>query len=109
MNFRSQALSNNHLLSDDAKVDKTIKEVTLGDQILMRGYLAEYSHSNNSFKRGTSITRDDTGAYACETVFVADFKILKKSNQIWRKIYNWTKYIAIVALFLSFGLWLKTP
>ena len=70
--FRSEALSNNHLLSDDNEIGKQIMKVERGDQIFMRGYLAEYSHSNNSFKRGTSITRADSGAYACETVFVVD-------------------------------------
>ena len=72
----------------------------IGDQIYLKGYLSQYSHSNNSFNRGTSITRTDTGNGACETIYIEEYEILKKANPLWRNLYNLSKYCFFLSVFL---------
>jgi len=81
--FKANCLSNNHLLASEKSIQKQIMAVERGDQVYLKGYLASYERGKE-FKRGTSITREDVGNGACETIFVTDFKILKKNAQIWR-------------------------
>jgi hypothetical protein len=79
------ASSNNHLLADNPLLAKKIRAARIGDQVHFRGYLAEYSHNHGfAFKRGTSTSRNDTGAGACETVYVQDFEILSQHGRFWR-------------------------
>ncbi|MBI4846477.1 MAG: hypothetical protein HY810_08450 [Candidatus Omnitrophica bacterium] len=98
--FKKNCLSNNHLLIHDEEVGKKIISADIGDQIFFKGYLVEYSHSEGEFKRGTSLTRDDTGAWSCETVYVNDFKILKKANTYWRRGHVISKYLIVLCLIL---------
>lgn len=80
--FNPTQLANNHLLSDDPYLRKRIAALRVGDQIRLEGYLAEYSN-DSGFRRGTSVTRTDTGNGACETVYVTDFQVLAHSPSIW--------------------------
>src|SRR5262245_21386929 len=60
--FSMRAPSNNHLLADRPSIVARLRDVQIGDQIRIRGVLAEYAHNQGfAFKRGTSLTRDDTG------------------------------------------------
>jgi hypothetical protein len=86
--FDEACLSNNHLLSEKKHVTKAIMNAEKGDQVYLRGYLASYSHSMGQFFRSTSTTRSDTGDGACETIYVDDFQILKKSNRLWRLLFT---------------------
>lgn len=81
--FSMRQLSNNHLLSDDDYVRDRVKEIRIGDQIRVRGYLAGYASAGVG-KRGTSTTRTDTGDGACETIFVEHFDLLRKATSNWR-------------------------
>lgn len=96
--FTMRQLSNNHLLANDADLNKTIMTAEPGDQISFKGMLASYSHSNGQFQRGTSITRDDNGNGACETVFLKEFKIIKKANEGWRLTYTLAKAATALSL-----------
>lgn len=91
--FKFDQFSNNHLLSDNSEINKKILSAEKGDQIRMKGYLAEYSIKNGDFKRGTSITRNDSGNGACETVFLTNFEIMKTANPFWRSAYSLSIYI----------------
>ncbi len=76
--FDMTALSNNHLLTDDPTIARTLKSMRVGDQVHFRGYLAQYSHEHGfHFVRGTSTKRTDTGNGACETVYATDAEILR--------------------------------
>ncbi|HNP36942.1 MAG TPA: hypothetical protein PKK10_13905 [Woeseiaceae bacterium] len=81
--FDIYKLSNNHLLSDDERVRDEVRDVRIGDQIKVRGYLASYE-SGGGGKRGTSTTRLDTGDGACETLFVKEFDIVRAATNYWR-------------------------
>jgi hypothetical protein len=104
--FDQTAVSNNHLLTDDPQLARVMLSVREGDQIHFRGYLSEYSHNHGfAFKRGTSITRTDSGNGACETVYVEQFDILKAGGQPWRTLVC----VAGVMLLLSLIAWFVQP
>lgn len=81
--FRQDQISNNHLLANDPAIVKRLRGVRPGDQVLIRGALAEYSHGGG-FTRGTSVRRDDTGNGACETIWVTEARVLRRANVGWR-------------------------
>jgi hypothetical protein len=104
--FDVTALSNNHLLADDPVVARAVKSMRVGDQIHVRGYLAEYSHDHGfHFFRGTSTTRTDQGAHACETVYATDAEILRAGNGGWRTMF----WVAVVALAIGIVGWIRMP
>jgi hypothetical protein len=82
--FSERHLSNNHILCADEKMSRRILKVRPGDQVYFKGFLVNYSQPANQFFRGSSTVRDDTGNGACETVYVSEFKILKRANPVWR-------------------------
>lgn len=84
--FFGQCLSNNHLLTDDPAISRKILRTQRGDQISLRGYLATY-RSDTGHTRGTSITREDAGNGACETIYVTDYQILHAPNRFWRALF----------------------
>ena len=94
--FAWDQLSNNHVLSHDESIQKAIKSAEIGDQIRFRGKLAKYSHAGG-FHRGTSTTRTDRGNGACETVYIEDFRIIRKSNTGWRLTYRLSSALATVS------------
>ncbi|MBU0499121.1 MAG: hypothetical protein KJ558_06095 [Gammaproteobacteria bacterium] len=96
--FQMAQLSNNHLLSDNPALTRRILEAEPGDMIRMKGWLAGYKNLGNNYSRGTSTTRTDTGNGACETVFVRDFTILNKANKGVRRLYNLSKWMALISL-----------
>jgi hypothetical protein len=81
--FSQSHVSNNHLITADALLRRTIKSAKRGDQVHFRGWLANYGHKGSSNVRGTSTTRDDAGGRACETVYVTEFEVLKRANAGW--------------------------
>lgn len=104
--FSMRALSNNHLLADRPAIAARLRSVQVGDQVRIRGWLAEYQHDSGfAFKRGTSLTRDDTGNGACETIYVQDVEILRAGGGIWRR----TTWPAIGLMVLGFVLWVRAP
>ncbi len=105
-NFYSTEISNNHLIPADENIYKKIKQVRIGDQIRLKGYLSEYQVSDANgkkiYSRGTSTTREDIGNQSCETIYVTDFEILKKNPQLFSILYPYAKYALMGFLVLSF-------
>lgn len=99
--FREDQISNNHLLADNPTLARSILKTQVGDLIRIKGYLAEYENLGNDFKRGTSITRTDTGNGACETIYVEDFQILQRANNGW----HWLYRLSIWLVLASAGIW----
>lgn len=96
--FDMKQLSNNHVLIDNAEIEKKLMRAGPGDHIRLKGVLAEYRNPRTGFRRSTSITRTDTGNGACETIYVTDFEIVKKANRKLRIGYAIAKWSAITAL-----------
>ena len=85
--FKPGQLSNNHLLTGNDYTRKIIDDVRIGDQVHIRGWLANYSN-DQGFSRGTSTTREDGGNGACETIYVKDFRIMQSMENGWRTLLN---------------------
>lgn len=99
--FDMNQLSNNHLISDDETIRDRVKDIHIGDQIHVRGYLASYSNPDGG-KRGTSTTRTDTGDGACETIFVQDFRIVQAATSYWRVSMYASLGLLLFGLFVHF-------
>lgn len=104
--FSMRALSNNHLLADRPSVVARLRSVQVGDQVRIRGALAEYAHNHGfAFKRGTSMTRDDTGNGACETIYVQEVELLRAGGGPWR----WLQWVALGLIVAGVVVWLRAP
>ena len=101
-----RALSNNHLLTDNARIARQLANVRVGDQIRVTGQLVEYSHNHGfAFTRGTSLTRDDEGNGACETIFVRHMQVLRSADA-WPR---WLLWAGVVLLALGVWRWFAAP
>jgi hypothetical protein len=104
--FSTRALANNHLLADRPSIAARLRDVRIGDQVRIRGWLAEYTHNHGfPFKRGTSLTRNDTGNGACETVYVQEVDVLRAGGGPWR----WLRWVAIGLLVAGLIVWVRAP
>ena len=104
--FSMRALANNHLLADRPALVEELRSIRIGDQVRIRGMLAEYSHNHGfAFTRGTSVTRDDTGNGACETIYVQDVAVLRSGGGPWRLLV----WIAMGVMAAGLAVWLRAP
>ena len=85
--FRMNEFSNNHLITENPNTRKKLKRIAVGDQVRIKGVLAEY-FSPPDYHRGTSITRDDTGGRACETIYVNEVEVIQSANTGWRSLHT---------------------
>ena len=99
ISFNSSEISNNHLITDSDEVREQIDSIGIGDQVSIRGYLANYTRNNESFTRKSSLTRDDTGMGACEVIYVESLSVLKRNNRPIHHLYN-LLLIIVPGLFL---------
>jgi len=103
--FDGSAMSNNHLITDNPKMARRLRQVRIGDEVHFRGYLANYTIYKNGAPTGrrvTSVTRTDTGNGACEVVYIQEFEILRATNRVWRtigKIAVWVFGLSVLAWF----------
>lgn len=106
--FDFAELSNNHLLAKNDNVARMIKKAGIGDQVRIKGWLAEYSVSQKGqliSTRGTSTIRTDMGNNSCETILVTDFEILKEHLPEVKLIKKGLPIAVTVLFILSAGLW----
>ncbi len=107
--FDGTQLSNNHLLIDDDAIKQALMQVESGDHIRLNGMLVEYSNPGNGFRRGTSVTRTDTGNGACETIYVNRLEVIKKANQATRRLYAVAFWVSVLSLVGVLALFFVTP
>lgn len=107
--FKGTDLSNNHLLTDYNFIKKKLLSAEIGDVVRFKGVLASYEIPSSGFNRGTSITRDDNGNGACETVYVDEFDVLQKANPLLRNLYKFFKWCAILSFIIFVGLFFFSP
>lgn len=106
----NEAGSNNHLVIRDDDFERLANKIRAGDQIRLTGKLVNVE-AKPLFKPEryepkeliwlTSTIRTDTGAGACETIFVEGIEILKKGNTISSFLFTASLY-GIVAVILWF-------
>jgi len=107
--FDGSRLSNNHLLIDDDAIKQALMQAAPGDHIRLKGMLVEYRNPGNGFHRGTSVTRNDKGNGACETIYVNEFEVIRKANQGPRRMYTATFWVSVVSLIGVVLLFFITP
>ena len=97
--FSPDFFSNNHMLSDDKRIISQLHDINIGDQIHLKGYLANYS----KFQRGkwekvrnTDLTIGGYGNTTCETIYATQLNVLKKNRNIWQWLY-WLSLAGIIA------------
>jgi hypothetical protein len=61
--------ANMHMIPADDRVEAELKSVRLGQIVTVRGYLVE-ARATDGWRWRSSMTREDTGAGACELVWV---------------------------------------
>lgn len=106
--FNQEQLSNNHLLASDPMVKKAISKANIGDQIYLKGVLANYGNEDTGqLMRKSSTVRNDTGNGACETIFVDEFEVLKASQPIKSAILKWSRWGTILFFVLNFWWMMK--
>jgi hypothetical protein len=66
--------ANMHMIPADSQVKKTLKSVRPGQVVKITGYLIE-AKSKDGWRWKSSLTREDTGAGACEVVFVKSLSV----------------------------------
>ena len=69
-----ESSANMHLIAADDAIARAIKRTRVGDVVAFDGYLVEADWPNGR-KAVSSLTRSDTGAGACEIVWVESFSI----------------------------------
>lgn len=104
-NFNTEQLSNNHLISDDEYIRKKLRNINIGDQIRITGWLSSYENLSNGGLRNTSITREDQGNGACETIYVNDVRVLKGYNSTWRYV----MYLSLFMFIISLCMYARAP
>ncbi|HNX68081.1 MAG TPA: hypothetical protein PLL75_05780 [Candidatus Omnitrophota bacterium] len=106
--FNMNELSNSHLLVNDPAIEKKVKGLGVGDQVRIKGKLVNVKAKLNG-KAGrydspdvawqTSITRTDTGAGACEVIYVEELEVLQRANMLSRTLFRISLY-GLILLFL---------
>jgi hypothetical protein len=102
--FDVNQISNNHLISNDNDIRDRVRDIRIGDQIRVQGYLASYASAGGG-RRGTSTTRTDTGDGACETIFVERFEIVRPATSLWRI----SMYASLLTLLAGLFIFFRQP
>lgn len=95
--FDRTAFSNNHLLTDDPEIASTLMALERGDLVRLKGVLADYVNLGNGLRRETSVTREDTGNGACETIYLEEIELIRKANPVMRRLHSWAAWLALVS------------
>ena len=73
-NIETQS-ANMHLIAANDEVARTLKQIRPGQLITLQGYLVNVN-ADDGWRWRSSLTRDDTGANACELIYVKQLKII---------------------------------
>lgn len=66
--------ANMHMIPATSQIEKTLKAVKPGQVVKLTGYLIE-AKANDGWRWKSSLTRNDTGAGACEIIFVKSLSV----------------------------------
>ncbi|MDD5132513.1 MAG: hypothetical protein PHH44_07635 [bacterium] len=87
----STEIANEHLIVNNQAIEQKMNSLNVGDQVKIKGQLVNVTAINTGpvsidkprlYKWQTSTVRNDTGAGACEIIYVEDIEILKKGNPV---------------------------
>ncbi len=103
--FNPKKLSNNHLISDDQYIRKKLRKINIGDQVKIVGWLSSYKNTASGATRETSVSREDQGNGACETIYVNEVRILSDYISVWKIIL----YLSLLAFIFSLFFYFRAP
>lgn len=102
--FDLAAMSNNHLVTDDAALRAQLERVHIGDQVHFGGMLVNYRDMRHpDYWRPTSTVRNDQGNGACEVVFYDQLEVLQPwAVKAWqaRRLLPWVMGAVLAAMLL---------
>ncbi|MFA6217663.1 MAG: hypothetical protein WDL87_08465 [Candidatus Omnitrophota bacterium] len=101
LDFKLNEYSNCHLVTNKKSILKKINRIVVGDQLRIKGKLVNiegalvgkpdrYTPRQLSWK--SSVSRTDSGAGACEIIYVEDIVFLRKANQISYYLFHLSLY-----------------
>lgn len=70
-----QSSANMHMIPADGTIERRLKDVRPGQVVRIDGWLVE-ARGSDGWRWRSSLTRNDTGAGACEVIFVRDLQVL---------------------------------
>lgn len=73
-NIETQS-ANMHLIPANYEVARTLKQIRPGQLVTLQGYLVNVN-ADDGWRWRSSLTREDTGANACELIYVKHLKII---------------------------------
>jgi hypothetical protein len=99
--FDLKELSNNHVLINDPDIERTVKSLVAGDQVMITGKLVNVkalltgkgsTYDAPSVEWRTSTRRTDQGAGACEIIYVENIQVLRSANVPARVLFSVSLY-----------------
>ena len=99
-----QAISNTHIVTDDAALAKRLRQLRIGDEVTLHGRLVNYSHDGLPARK-SSLVRNDTGNGACEILYVTGFEV-QHAAAAWPRWLFWLGVLLWVAAVMVF---VRTP
>jgi hypothetical protein len=116
VDFNLNEMSNNHLLINNPSLEKKLWDICASDQIQIIGKLVNVKAVNigakgefetKEFTWNTSTSRADSGAGACEVIYVQDIRIIKKGNLIsyWIFLASMWGMIVVAGIYLVGLFW----
>jgi hypothetical protein len=103
-------ISNNHLIANDSKILSVVNKIKAGDQVSISGYLVNVEankvgkvsdYDPNSFSLKSSLTRTDSGAGACEIIYINNIEIIQVGNPLWSFLFNFSFWALAGLIFLN--------
>jgi hypothetical protein len=114
VHFNLDELSNNHLVVDDDNILKLLKYIVRGDQIRIKGKLVNVKAKllkktgQPDMVWNTSTSRTDSGAGACEVIYVEEIEVLKEANVLSRILFKVSSYGLLFLVAWKFISFLRT-
>jgi hypothetical protein len=96
LDFNFSELSNNHLLIDKKDIESTVKGLVAGDQVTITGKLVNVKaeliakagqYDSQTLAWTSSTSRTDSGAGACEVIYVEGIQVLRPANMFSKIVY----------------------
>lgn len=110
LNFNTDEISNTHLVIKDADLRKKINQISVGDQVRIKGKLVNVEAKNlgspgkydpANLSLNSSTTREDSGAGACEIIYVEELDILQKGNPVSYYLFIASLYVLIALIVID--------
>lgn len=104
--FHHNGLGNNHLITDDPVIRRTLDGVRVGDQIHLKGLLVDYQMEDwQGFWRRTSTRRDDND---CEVLYLEEAEVLRRGTPGWYLLYRlgWISLLVLPIAYVTL-MWIE--